>query len=319
MPSEEGKALIPLLEKWKSPVGQIQYIDKLNMLVISDADENIPLMEKILQVSSIVQPQIMIETLVIERVIKSDLQLGWEDTWTRPATSDTFFRKTTQSFQPGAYLQSLAGGGVLGGFQGSTLEFNRTGHHGTLDIKLRMMVERGDARILSSPRIMVSSGEKASISSGQEVPYQQVTYPGGGASTSSVIYKQAVIKLDVTAAIINENVIRLTVAPQVTTLSGYMVIAGAETPYFATRSADTKVSLKSGEKITIGGLVREEDVTSERGIPYLSDIPILGWLFKKYQKDKNKTEIIFIIKPYLITTPEETKKPRLIIEEHKER
>ncbi|MBI4834861.1 MAG: hypothetical protein HY811_08610 [Planctomycetes bacterium] len=313
MATDRGKAIMDFLNQWKSPKGRIQYSDKLNLLIISDTRESLCKMEKLMEISNMPSQQIMIEALVIERIIKSDFQLGWESSW-----KHTPGLEADLTFHPGSYLQSLVGGGVPGGFQGSTIHFNTSGRRGTLDIKLRSMIEKGDAEILSSPRIMVANGEKAVISSGQEVPYQQVTYPGGGAATASVVYKRAEIKLEVAPLVSSGNIISLQIVPEVTTLSGYITVAGSETPYFATRKAQTAVQIKNGETITIGGLVREEDIWYERGIPFVSDIPLLGYLFKRIQKDKNKTEIIFILKPYIVSTPQDTVKPKIITEEHKE-
>jgi len=324
MATDRGKAIMDFLNQWKSAKGKIQYSDKLNLLIISDTREFLDKMEKLMEISNIPPPQVMIEALVVERVIKSDLQLGWESSWDKATAaqsggraSGSLIKEADFTSHPGSYLQSLVLGPGLGGFQGSTIDFNTSGKKGTLDIKLRLMIERGDAEILSSPRIMVSNGEKATISSGQEVPYQQLTYSGAVLPTATMIYKSAEIKLDVTPLVPSGNTICLKITPQVTTISGYQTIAGAETPVFATRKADTEVTVKNGETITIGGLVREEDVWYERGIPFLSDIPVLGYFFKRFQKDKNKTEIIFILKPYIVSTPQETVNPKIITEEHK--
>jgi type IV pilus assembly protein PilQ len=324
MATDRGKAIMDFLNQWKSAKGKIQYSDKLNLLIISDTRDFLDKMEKLMEISNIAPPQVMIEALVVERVIKSDLQLGWESSWDKATAalsggraSGSLISEGDFVSHPGSYLQSLAAG-ALGGFQGSTVHFNTSGKKGTLDIKLRLMIEKGDAEILSSPRIMVSNGEKATISSGQEVPFQQLTYSGAALPTVTMIYRKAEIKLDVTPLVPSGNTICLKITPEVTTVSGYQTIAGAETPVFATRKADTEVTVKNGETITIGGLVREEDVWYERGIPFLSDIPLLGYFFKRIQKDKNKTEIIFILKPYIVSTPQDTIKPQIITEEHKE-
>ena len=305
IPSDYGKSYLDLLEKWKSKDGRIIYSEKLQLLTITDSKENIKIMEKIMEIANIPSPQIMIEAQILERIIKSDLQLGWESAWGGPVnpSTNTFFKKIDETFHPGAYLQSLAGS--VGGFQGSTFSFYTTGKHRTMDIKLRTMVDRNEAVILSSPRVAVASGSKAMISSGQEVPFQQVTI-AGGVATANILYKNAEIKLEVTPTALGNNFIKLIVAPEVKTVTSYQVIQGAETPVFASRRSETTITIKSGDTVHIGGLVREEDVVYERGIPLISDIPLLGNFFKRHQRDKNKTEIIFIIKPSIINKPEET-------------
>ncbi|MEK7449770.1 MAG: type II and III secretion system protein [Planctomycetota bacterium] len=317
MVPERGKTLVTVLEKIKSSTGRIEYAEPLQMLILCDNPEKLQEMERLMEISNISQPQIMIEALIIERIIESDLQLGWETSWTRAVGSGSLIEKGDDTFHPGSYLQSLVPG-MVGGFQGSTVRFNTTGKKGAIEIKLRMMLERGEAQILSSPRVMVSSGKKAIISSGQEIPYQQMTYPGGGAApTSTIVYKSADIKLDVTPTLIGENNIRVVIKPEVRTISGYQTIQNVETPIFASRSAETDVMVTNGEEITIGGMVREEALYSEGGIPLLAQIPLLGYLFKRIQKDKNKTEIIFIIRPYKVKTADETVKPHIIPEKHK--
>ncbi|MDI6733697.1 MAG: hypothetical protein QME51_08905 [Planctomycetota bacterium] len=306
---EYGAAFVALLEKWKSKEGRIVYSDKLQSLVITDTKQNISIMEQIMRLSDVPSPQIIIEAQVLEKIIKSDLQLGWDSWWERPTSSKTFFRKIEEKFHPGAYLQSLSGS--VGGFQGSTFSFYTTGKHGTTDIKIRTMVDRNEAVILSSPRVVVASGSKAIISSGQEVPFQQVTLVNNVA-TANIQYKTAEIKMEVFPTVLGGNFISLKIIPEVKTVSGYQILQGAETPVFGYRRSETTLTVRSGDTVHIGGLVREEDVVYERGIPLLADIPFLGIIFKRHQRDKNKTEIVFIIKPTIITRPEETIKPSVI-------
>jgi len=315
---EYGSAFANLLDKWKSKEGRIIYTEKFQLLTITDHKENIALMEQVMQISDISAPQIMIEAQILERNIKSDLQLGWDSSFTKNEPTNTFFRAVDINFDPNAYLQSLSTAGAYGitkapypFLQGSTFSFMTTGRRGTTDIKLKTMVERNEATILSSPRVTVSSGSKAIISSGQEVPYSVVQVIGG-VTTANTQYKSAEIKLEVIATVIGKNLVKMTILPEVKTVTGYQSLPGAETPIFASRRSETTITIESGQIVHIGGLTREEDVYYERGIPLLSDIPLLGNLFKKQQRDKVKTEIIFIIKPSIIQKPEETIKPSIM-------
>jgi type IV pilus assembly protein PilQ len=265
------------------------------MFVVTDTTENVDLMEKLVEVLETPEPQVMIEAQIVECTVDSDLQLGIETDW--GAGAETFLQSAEQAFNPTAYLQSLFPGSLP--YQGSYFRMYTTGHsRGTLDIRVRSLIERGKARILSQPRVLVASGQTASITSGQKVPLATVTTQNNIVSVS-VVLQDVNISLTVTPIVIGKDYIQMVIEPQVQTVSGYSEVQGISTPLISTRRAKTEVVIKDGQQISIGGLMREQNNLTTRGIPILCDIPLLGYLFESQREVYHKSDILFQIRPII--------------------
>jgi general secretion pathway protein D len=303
-----GKAqlLQPYLQKFLTPKGSIQVSPpqppnqpELNLMMVSDVPENIDVIEKVLSILDRPADQVQIEAQIIEKTIDSDLEIGAELSINQESkhSSKEFYKGGSGVFNPDSYLASLKPGADP--FQGVTANFfNENIQLGLLDLKIRTLVKKGKATILSSPYVTVNNGETAVIVVGDEVPYvSTLTINPGAPPTATVTYKPASVKLTVTPSVISQSFIDIDAKPEVTTVTGNASIQGTQTPIFSTRTADTHLTVRDGQQIVIGGLVRTEEVESRRGVPILSDIPIIGYLFGSENLEKKKTEVLFIIRP----------------------
>ena len=143
-----------------------------------------------------------------------------------------------------------------------------------------------DVSILSSPQIMVLNNESATVNVGDQVPI--VTSQTGDISTSnlnqSIQYKDTGVILKVTPRINYDGIIIMEVNQQVSSVSEDTV-SGISSPIISTRELETKLAVKDGQTIFMGGLISNDTIYVDYGVPILKDIPILGWLFK-YQREK---------------------------------
>jgi general secretion pathway protein D len=178
--------------------------------------------------------------------------------------------------------------------------FNENHQWGMIDLRIRALVRRGKATVLSSPYVTVNNGESATIVAGDEVPYVEFININNGIANSNVKFKQAAVRLVVVPHVVGGQFIDLDVKPEVTSVSGSATISGTVTPIFSTRNADTHLTVRDGQQIIIGGLVRTEETETRRGIPILADIPVIGYLFGSTLIEKKKTEILFILRPRII-------------------
>lgn len=174
---------------------------------------------------------------------------------------------------------------------------------------INALASNNRATILSSPRIMARNGEQATIQVGQEVPIitSQQTSPTTG-STGSVLqtvqYRSTGVILNVKPIIHSGNQIDLEINQEVS--SAQATNTGVNTsPTFGTRKLQTKLSLKDGATILLGGLISNNGSTGEAGIPLLKDIPGVGQLFRTNTAKKSRTELIILITPYIISTDSE--------------
>lgn len=164
-------------------------------------------------------------------------------------------------------------------------------------------------KILSNPRIMARNGEQATIQVGQEVPIitSQQTSPTTGSSGSvlqTVQYRNTGVILNVKPIIHSGNQIDLEIDQEVS--AAQTTTTGVSTsPTFGTRKLQTKLALKDGATILLGGLISNNGSSGEAGIPLLKDIPGLGQLFRNNSAKNTRTELIIMITPYIISNDSE--------------
>lgn len=303
-----GPMIEPFLKKFLSDKGSVlssppqplnSHLPDLHLMMISDSKENMELIEKVLAILDKPSEQVQIEAQVIEKSISDDLDIGAEFSMEQKHGDGEALRDATAAYNTDSFLNSLVPGAPP--YQGTTFSlFNRNHQWGVLELKIRALVRKGRATILSSPYVTVNNGEQATIVAGDDVPYVEFIQINNGVPNSTVRFKQAAVKLVVTPHVVGGSFIDLDVKPEVTSVTGSVTIAGNPTPVFSTRNADTKLTVQDGQRIVIGGLVRTEEIERRRGIPLLADIPVIGYLFGSTELEKQKTEILFIIRPRII-------------------
>ncbi|WP_028108161.1 type II and III secretion system protein family protein [Ferrimonas futtsuensis] len=145
------------------------------------------------------------------------------------------------------------------------------------------------AELLAEPNLTVISGESASFLVGGEVPVIVTNN-----NTTNISFKEFGIGLDLTAKVINEEQIRLQLAPEVSAIEGYVRTLGIEVPQLSARRAMTTVELGDGDSFMLGGLMSSEEVEELARVPGIGDIPFFGGLFRKATTTRRKTELVII-------------------------
>ena len=153
--------------------------------------------------------------------------------------------------------------------------------------------EEGKLNIISKPSITTLDHRKAIIKSGKEVPFQTVI-----SDDINIEWKEAVIKLEVTPHIINDNIIRLEIVTHKDELDFNDNVNG--NPTIITKNAQTTVMLLDGQTTVIGGLNKEKTSGGENGVPGLKDVPGLGWLFKSTKDSNEMEELLIFITPHIL-------------------
>lgn len=157
--------------------------------------------------------------------------------------------------------------------------------------------KEGAFKILAEPTLTAISGETAEFLAGGEFPVPIVQ----AGNTMSVDYKSFGVSVDFTPIVLSENRIRLDVASEVSDLTsiGAVKVKGTELPAISTRRANTTVELAPGESFMIAGLIKDSSAANIHKVPGLGDIPILSPLFRSAKFQKNETELIITVTPYL--------------------
>ena len=193
-------------------------------------------------------------------------------------------------------ISSLAG--PLGG-PAAGLIFGLVGNRFNINLALQALEFQGKTRTLAQPQIVTVENAKATMSLGEEIPYATVSSAG-----TQIQFKEALLKLEVTPSVILENgVTKIKMKVMVeNNARGAVVDLGSagNPPAIDKRKAETEVLVKEGERLVIGGVINETDISNTRKVPFLGNIPVLGWLFKDRTVDDDSTELIVIITPTVL-------------------
>ena len=197
--------------------------------------------------------------------------------------------------------------GTLGGLGigAGGLNIRRFSLAGDPRVLINALATKNRARILSSPRILARNGETATIQVGQEVPVitSQQTTPvtgGTGGVLQTVQYRQTGVILKVKPVIHAGDRIELEVAQEVSS-AGSTTTGVSTSPTISTRKVETKLSLKDGATVLLGGLMSGNQSNNQSGVPFLKDIPGVGQLFRVDADTYSSTELIVLITPYIIS------------------
>ena len=188
----------------------------------------------------------------------------------------------------------------------------------SVDVFARFLESTSRFRTLSRPVVYTTNNRKATILSGQKVPIPTqslTTATGGGVSgngssiTSNIQYQDVVLKLEVIPLVNSDREVNLVVAQTNDTILGNDIVSGNEVPRIGTQEITTSVRVPNGATIVLGGLITEDKTKDRSGMPYISEIPVLGSLLggRTYNKT-DKNELIVMIQPIVIDSNEDMMK-----------
>ena len=188
------------------------------------------------------------------------------------------------SLLPTAGINQIAAGGTFG--------------DGSFDVLIDALAEDDLITILAEPNLTAVSGETASFLAGGEFPIPVAE----DEDTVTVEFKQFGVSLSFTPVIIGRNRISMRVRPEVSQLSEAVQIlaGGLSVPSLTTRRAETTVELASGQSFAIAGLIQDNTRQEHSKVPGLGDLPILGALFQSDRFERNETELVIIVTPYVV-------------------
>lgn len=174
--------------------------------------------------------------------------------------------------------------------------------HQAVDTILDALDEVGLVTILAQPNLTAISGEKASFLAGGEFPVPIPTFVTGGLPTITVDFKPFGVSLEFVATITENNRINIHVQPEVSQLStqGEVNISGFTVPALTVARAETTVDIASGESFAIAGLLQNNVNQTIDRFPWLGDVPVLGQLFRSTKFQRNESELVVIVTPYIV-------------------
>ena len=273
------------------PPGRIVVNAATNTLIFTSTAEEYTELLAILKEIDQPAKSALIEVTVAEVRVTDKNQLGVE--WGLPASTID-----------GRVVTGGTLGGLGQGTGGFTLNF--LNNAGVVRANLNALASTNRANILSTPRVMARNGETATIQVGQEVPIitsqQSAATIAVGAATGilqTIQYRNTGVILKVKPVIFAGNRIELDVSQEVSSAAETKT-GVTSSPTISSRKLDTKLSIRDGATVLLGGLMSRTEGKGDTGIPFLKDIPLAGQLFRTNTASNDKTELIVLITPYVI-------------------
>ncbi|MBW8075940.1 MULTISPECIES: secretin N-terminal domain-containing protein [Metallibacterium] len=241
--------------------------------------------------------QVMVEVTIAEVTLDRNDQFGvnWQaGKWTVGTLGSSTPTTGTTGTTP---TSTTSGGGGL------TYLLDVAGQNRA---QLQALAASSRVSILSTPRILVTSGSDASIDVGTQVPIitSQTTASQTTLGTSnllqSVEYRNTGVLLTVKPTVLSNNRVDLDISQEDSQAQPISSGSGVNSPSIFQRKIKTTLTLRDGGSVVLGGLVSNQTTTGNSGVPFLKDIPIFGNLFKSSSRDHQRTELVVIIVPYII-------------------
>ncbi len=284
--------------------GQVTIIPDINTnsIVIVTSPENRALLQQIVEQLDKIPEQVMIETVIVEASLDATDKLGIEWNLTQGAGSvlGALGAKDTKGAATSAF------GNQASTTQPQGLRYTLTGgQYGAF-----MNALKTDARfeVLSTPRIFTSNNSTAEINISQSLPYVTSTQTNGqGVQTFNYSFLDVGIILTVTPRITSNGYVTMDVTQ---TANDFVRYTDFNAPVVNQREAQTTVSVKDGETIVLGGIIKNSISATTNKIPVLGDIPVLGKLFQSNGTTKSKTELLVFLTPRIVRDSEEARKLR---------
>ncbi len=293
---------------------------RTNALLLMGTRADIAALEPVMAKLDIMLAQVLIEAVVLEVSLSKGIEYGMD--WLQRSMTvyrdggagsithaDPLFsfgggqRLSESAFRDGAAIDrndpALSVGGLT--YFATITDLN-------LDLVLRAAASSSDARILSTPVILTTDNTEAKIVVGEQRPVVTATSVStAGQQTTSYQYRNIGLELTVTPRINPERVVVMDVVQTADNLGGFEIIDGNRVPIITKRQMQASITARSRSTIVMGGLVSTDRRSSGTKVPLLGDIPFLGRLFRSDSWQDNRTELLVMLTPYVLITPEEAR------------
>jgi type II secretory pathway component GspD/PulD (secretin) len=250
--------------------------DVSNSLLLAAAPQALAEVKPIIAQLDVMPPQVLIEAVVMEVTLDESTNLGLELSLNLPGGSG-----------------QIGWGSNLGsGLRYSTID-------GNLSATIQALSQSSQVDILATPKIATANNKQASIKIGHQFPYLTSSKEGeDGKVQNFYTYKDVGIQLEVTPRICESGQIALDVYQTSNSFANDVTIEGGSV--IAQREAKTSVIVKDGQTMVIGGMIKDDSSVYTRKVPLLGSLPVVGYLFRRQETVKNKTELVVFITPRVV-------------------
>jgi type IV pilus assembly protein PilQ len=303
----QAQELMTSLRQYLSPRGLMQMSQGSNALVVRDTETQIKVLKQLVEGLDLEVPQVQIEARIVQADTTYSRSLGvqWGIQNVNQLGSNAvanFRTGTTGPFggQTSNFLVNLpATVGGLVSTPGVGFTIGRT-DGALLDVRLSAGELLGLSKVIASPKVTTLDKREAKISQGESIPFQTTSLQG-----TQTTFVDANLELNVTPQITSRDpkeVGKLIMMKVRATRNAVGARSNPAGPSIDRREANTQVNIRDGETMVIGGVFIDTQSNNVSGIPYLSRVPVLGWLFKQKTEAVAKQELLIFLTPTIVKT-----------------
>jgi general secretion pathway protein D len=293
--------------------GQTKIIadERSNSLLVFATRQDMDAIKNVIAKLDVLLSQVLIESVIMEVDLDKTLNTGVSAVQNPSAISSPNFKGAGSSFNGPSFFSFLsnnvgnrlsdAGTNLAGGF-------SYFGEIGNSDYEIAIQAAASDnsISIIQKPRIQTFQAQKATFFVGQTVPYVTgSTYGSAYGNSSSYSQLSVGVELDVTPFINPDGLVVMQIDEEIDDINGSTFIEGVgNVPNTDKRTLNSEVAVKDRDTIILGGAIRSQKTLNKSGVPVLQDIPLLGALFSSRSSDKSRTELLVLMRPTVLKTPE---------------
>lgn len=256
---------------------------RTNQIIIKSSKSDLQKIIKIIKTLDLPEKQILIEAKIIEMNESAYKEFG-------VSLKISNNNINSNKISPAAFINN----NILNPNSGIGIIIKAASQKLLLDLELQALLSEGKAKMISQPHLIVTSNHQAHIQQGQEIPYQTSSNYG-----TNMHFKKALLSLEVTPRVTNNNYIILDLTINKDQIKAD-VISPNHIPLIDTREIKTQIYLKNNETIILGGIIENQEINSNKKVPVLNKLPIIGKLFQNEQHTKIKNEVIIFVTPKII-------------------
>jgi len=329
----DAKSVKTSITNMSGDFGNIEPDSKGNSLIICDTPENVgKIMAQIRKIDRKPE-QIMIEVVIVDVKLEDSTEIGVNWDMLQPESyRDVAFRQSYTS-RIGAVAPTDTTIGNATAYNSTGLGSDFSLLFGDIRTVIHVLQEKNDVEIIASPRVMVVSGQTASIEAVEEIPYSESSDTSEGGQLTSTQFKNVGVMLKIGATLTDDRYILLDVETEQNVQTGSSVVTstGADgVPIVDTRKVKSSLMLEDSQTLVIGGLRRKDMQKQNNQIPFLGDIPVVGLAFKSTSAVENNSELLVVLSPHIYAGEkpnaaemgkfdEISKRPLLVIPEFEEK
>ena len=289
------------LEKMSSANGRISTDESTNTIIVCDTKDNVEWILAEIKKADQTPKQVVIEVVIIDVQLNDDTEIGVD--WDILSNDNKDFSYRQSMVYPNR-LSVIAPTtetiGSMGAYQATGIGSEVAIVTDDIRNVLHLLQEKRNVDILASPRVMVVSGQKASIKTVEEIPYQEITQSSaGGGGTNAITstqFKDVGVTMDVKATVTDEGKILLVVSPSQSVATGTSI---GGVPIIDKREATTTLLMNDGQVVVMGGLKRQDTQIIKSQVPLLGDLPIIGFIFSNNHKVVQNSELLVLLSPHI--------------------